>query len=797
MKAKSRRKIWSLPLVFVTALLLVGLFAASVLAQTAPSLVSANINAAINGDSPPATEVTIATVTVEDFGEYEPVAEFGVSDGPPPVPAFNNPAIIGGPTFRNDVVTENIVTEQIFQISDLTPVTGDATMREANISLTAAATTGLDNGDLTLSNSYSFRVQIILDEDGEESDDEDSVLERDLTLTANVRINVLKRAADELRFDVDPSKALKNAQVSQLGQPIDSNPLQWQITGIGSSMKLVDIVQDDNEDDFELRETPAGSGKFGLFVVNSTPDFGATSDLEIMLQYDEDKAVNDNPPDDPDAIDEETEDTVADNDVNVTITLNGTITSRASLAFTGDNFTEVTEGPDTLNDGEDFHYEFTIASNTVEDTPIGSFGIEGDIEIADTSGAGEDDNSETEYLDGIVSGTDAAPFDVRDSDMTLTYDGTPDLEVGTYEFDLTVSGDAGLANRTIIGKVKVTVTASNEAPGVPAAFTPDDVNENEPSVEIVIDNTATPPVTTAVRGLVMGDTEVGDASVGVDAGDGDSLTYTLDAAGRKAFAINPSTGMVSVGSDGISNSTPPAEDATDGKYTRDDGGVLESDTDPYSKITYSFMVGVSDGITANNKQIPATVNVVPNRPAALNPDVTLDDDVMFRGEETDGVKLHVHPVREGTPGSIFLFNVESGLFMDPDAGDTLASTLDLMNARDPFYIDGDGNVYLSYLPTGTDRPEGGWDIIVTVDDGFNRADNTEILDANGDSQVPKEYELDNSQMVKVTLEIDPIPEASFPVIDDVSIDEETTGECCACRSSEVGCAKGRPAKSGV
>ena len=32
-----------------------------------------------------------------------------------------------------------------------------------------------------------------------------------------------------------------------------------------------------------------------------------------------------------------------------------------------------------------------------------------------------------EYLDGIVSGDDAVPFEVRDSDMTLVYSGSPVL----------------------------------------------------------------------------------------------------------------------------------------------------------------------------------------------------------------------------------------------------------------------------------------------------------------------------------------------------------------------------------
>ena len=69
----------------------------------------------------------------------------------------------------------------------------------------------------------------------------------------------------------------------------------------------------------------------------------------------------------------------------------------------------------------------------------------------------------------IVSGDDAAPFEVRDSDMTLVYKGGS-LEVKEHSFDLTVNGDAGMANRAIIGKVTVIVTASNQAPSAPAPF---------------------------------------------------------------------------------------------------------------------------------------------------------------------------------------------------------------------------------------------------------------------------------------------------------------------------------------
>ena len=65
--------------------------------------------------------------------------------------------------------------------------------------------------------------------------------------------------------------------------------------------------------------------------------------------------------------------------------------------------------------------------------------------------------------------------------MTLVYSGSPALEVKTYTLALTVNGDAGMANRAIIGTAKVTVTASNQAPTAPATFAAT-VKEDEPGV---------------------------------------------------------------------------------------------------------------------------------------------------------------------------------------------------------------------------------------------------------------------------------------------------------------------------
>ena len=106
-----------------------------------------------------------------------------------------------------------------------------------------------------------------------------------------------------------------------------------------------------------------------------------------------------------------------------------------------------------------------------------------------------------------MSGDDSGPFEVRDSDMTLVYKGGS-LEVKTYNLDLTVSGDAGMANRTIIDDVTVTVTASNQAPTAPEIF-----------AETVLENARD------IGLLVSAGTVVGDASAGVSANDGDDLTY--------------------------------------------------------------------------------------------------------------------------------------------------------------------------------------------------------------------------------------------------------------------------------
>ena len=651
MKMKSR-KIWSVPIaVLALALMLAGALAVSgiVQAQTAPSLESSNIKVAVNGDAAVA-EVLASIVVVTETGEdalLVPGIPAALDDPQTPVnearAAFVNPAILGGPTFIDDEADDT--RKPLFVLGTNTSLDAPFT-----VSLNTAA----GNTDLKES-SYSFRVRLILDADGEDGDDADLLLERDITLTANVTINVMRVTENALNFDVDPTKSVKGAVVSGIHRPIATNPLQYEVTGIGSSAKLVEIQLDGVVGPFQLKETPAGSGKFILYVLTSgAPTIPDTFSVE--LTYDQDTAVDS----------DDLEATAKDANDNVTITLTGVIRSRIALAFTGtlfgDGETDATDG-DPNTDG--IHFEFTVPSNTVASTPIGFFGVTNGIPaVVDDNDDGEDTAVAAEYLDGIVSGADSAPFDVRDSDMTLVYKGSPALEVKTYTLDLTVSGDAGLANRTIIGKATVTVTASNLAPDAPPTFSAT-IKENEPGIDVVA--AAGPPAVERVAGLVKPDTVVGNASVGVVANDGDSLTYLPSGSGASVFAIDSSTGMITVGAAGILDTTggpddDPATDDEDTKYERGtDNGVLVDDTDEFSDITYTFKVKVTDGISANDKYIDATVTVDVNEPPEVDRSTEMTDD--------DGNKYFAATYTDTDPFGTTIFDMATVLTDDQMASD--------------------------------------------------------------------------------------------------------------------------------
>ena len=428
-------------------------------------------------------------------------------------------------------------------------------------------------------------------------------------------------AANDLQFDVVASKALKGALVSGVGNPIGSNPLKWVIDESGLTKMGMD--GDGAVGDFQIVEEPEGSGTYYLEVVTSgAPNLGASPRaISVDLTYTNDAGEE------------------------LVTTLTGDINPQSGLAITSDN-------------------EFTIPKDIAPGTLIGAFTVSGGI-----------NGEKNEYLDGILSGDGSKMFSVDDTDMTLSFK-RGSLAVGDYELMLTVSGDAGLANRTVIAPVTITVTASNMAPTVPDSFAFADLVED-----------LTGP------GLVKGgpNVVVGDASDGVR--DDDDLTYSLDAAGMMVFTIDPESGLITVTAD-------IADTADDG--TRSDGGMVNADGD----VDYSFNVIVKDGITANTRTIPATVTVDANAPVELV------------GDAVGGtVTLTESLVASDVPKT--LLDLDS-LVSDPDGNPVTIEVTDNDNQTHiVHHVDADGNdlLRITYIPIGADELES--TVKFGVNDGFN------------------------------------------------------------------------------
>ena len=406
---------------------------------------------------------------------------------------------------------------------------------------------------------------------------------------------------DNLNFDVVSSKAVKGDRVSAVGNAIATNPLTWEIDK-NTDMTFVRIddgVVGGADGGFEVMET--GDGEFGLFVIKSGAAVpGDSMAINVDVIYD-------------------------DNGEERTSTLMGTIHARDDLKI------DEPVGP------------FTISEGIADDTLIGAFTVTGDI-------AGE-------YLDGILSGDGWEMFSVNDEDMTISFE-EGELEVKTYELMLTVSGDAGLANRADIVKVAIEVAKSNTPPMVPASFTPPALVEDLKGA-----------------GLVSAETPVG----GIVVTDDDAVTYSLDAAGDAVFDID-GDGNVTVGDSDI------ADNPSEGN--RSDGGIVNEDGD----VVYSFNIMVSDGITANVQTVPATVTVDANAPVEL------------AGDAKDGNGVIERAVTFPSDAKEELLLTLEDLVIDPDGND-IEFTLEDTGEISPIDIimrDDKPVLVLTYVPRGSE-----------------------------------------------------------------------------------------------
>ena len=390
------------------------------------------------------------------------------------------------------------------------------------------------------------------------------------------------------------------------------------------------------------------------------------------------------------------------------ISVNVTSTNEDGVELTSILTGTITAQPDLVV-GEPF-VDFEVPQNVEADTPIYYFTVTGQLPDED--------------LDGIITGADAAPFGVNDDDMTIYRKNGANLDVRDYVFDLTVNGDAGLASRADRVRVTVEVTASNDKHSHDTGTFTKTIRENLPGA-----------------GLVEAGTAVGDASTGISNPDGDKLTYSLEAG--TPFVIDGASGAITVGSNDIGD---------------DDTGM---------NVEYDFDITVSDGVTANDVTIAATVTVDVNNPVMSNTEGLAATEQHTGVDYTPDNTFTLTTTKvSGTVNGYVILHVSD--LVDAGSGDSDDLTYSPSVRTTPLNVTEDGQLLLTHVPR--EFQDGGsedYSITVGVDDGYN--DN-----ADGSPDV--------TITLNVTMDVKDKPDQITPSLA-ADIDENMTGEVQAALTS--------------
>lgn len=740
----NRRKIWSLPLVLVAAMLLVGLFAATVFAQTpnVPGTMTAVVNptaastityqvnnapvAAAGNIGPGAISAVLDTVTgvtstgaaVDTTNLPDITATFTAADtaATPPTPAqisfdFPDPSGLtgaAGSTYtikliavydrdRQNAATDNAATEDVFEDGRTDPATAD---------------TAADN-------------------------------DRDGQLRTTVTIHVPSVPAT-MNFQVDPEKVVSGEIISRVGKDRASDPVVFEITNLGPGTATVAAdtgatdanvsykVVDGNKIEVRSAVNNLAAGTYNANITIDGGDFDLDTDRETF-----------------------------------TIAIDAEVAAVTPLSF--DNDSDLTTAPTDFPGDDGIHYSVTIPETTAPGTGVLAYYVRG-AAAADTT-----NNIPAESITGVIGGDHDDLFRVNNETMAIEYSGGGLTAGQDYVLRLTASGDTGLANRLIVGMAKISVADVDNPPtGVPSNL--------EVTLTENVQDTA---------GLVSDNTEVHDfAGVGSDP-EGRDLTYSTAATG---FDFDGTKLMVNMPGDATTTPATPSgiRDVTRGDNTATTT-VVETDwptaasaggwafdpaspTSIYPDQSQTIDVVVSDGVASNEQTIKVKITLEMNKPSApktsdLPDGVTRDD--------TTGDYAYVSDPVPGTSNNTQLLDL-SDLVDDADA--ELDYDADIP-AGAPLLVNDAGMLILTHVPRSVeDAGMGSWDISVDITDGYNEADNGPVLGANGQPVSPSANLPDTSISISVTINVTPRPSQSTPSLD-ADINENMTGEVLAALTS--------------
>ena len=732
MKTKSR-KIWSIPIaVLALALMLVGGLVATgvVQAQTPPAQpsVPSSLVFTINGNEG-AQESAVGSVAVTERGSDPVVLYDTLPDGY----GLVSSGLDGDPQVDHDgVTTTDRVDLFTFAPAGTNGIEGGA------ISINSVITQEQLNSS-RIRSSYSFTYKLVLDTDITEdgSDDGDTETDdEDLVVQTRITVNIV-RTSRTLMFDVVTGRLFEGATISAVGNSLMGNALAYEITGLPSSAKILsavttagtvgEVASTPETDDNDFLAFDINGNSINL-VVSGGPvppgAAGATYAVEGTFTIDTDVTKDTAFGQVGEDSDVDSPDTRKDNDPDITIEVTGTINIAAALCVW-----DRTSGADA---------PATCAASNVEGTDIEDDGIVDAYFVKDNEDAGHQVGQievangigrvgATENIDFQVIGSEGRLFAVAD-DGIITVVSDDSLTAGDlYQLNVSVSGDAGIANRTTATMVKITVTGSNQAPELLG-----DAADGE--IDIAADETDKGALLLA---------EADDVVVGVDfsgyASDpNEPLTFTDDSS---QFNIKSDGTELSFEIDVVALDEG-SDDGETADVDESDDGILHAPTgwtcldtsadDGCGNITHSFTVTVSDGVSANDMEIEVTVTLEVNDPIRKIGDLETEGATY----ETTDVQNHV------------IVDLNDYVVGDDSAIDDVKFLIDTFPVNPPFgtYND-DGEIRVNYpgptrptvddpLTTDVDESwdpeEDGWVVTVLIGDAFVNGDVPTYKDEDDD-----------------------------------------------------------------
>ena len=358
--------------------------------------------------------------------------------------------------------------------------------------------------------SYTVIVEHVIDLDNTaDGTDGDGTLNNDPDLTLRTTLTVyVVRVETPLAFQYQDW--LPGGQLSVIGRDLDDDPVVFEVTGVDPAAEVTVV---DTNDSVELR---ADGNEISAWVQAMPAAATFTGTVTV----------------DPDA--EATGD-------EVTVTITGNAAAIPALVVTE---TEGSAGT------------FYVKDDVADEHPVGTISL--------TAGAATD-----ETLDYLIVGNGADTFAIAD-DGTISVTDAMNLDAGdSHDLNITVNGDAGLANRTTSTNATIVVTASNQAPTIVESG-PFPVPENSDDPAIMLTEGA----------------EIG--TVVAIPNDNESLTYSFPD-DETDFEIDGETGAITAARD-----IPPPDDGSDFEKT--------------------VTVTVSDGVDANTQTADVEITVDVNDP---------------------------------------------------------------------------------------------------------------------------------------------------------------------------------------